>query len=151
MRLKSWFLGMVRRFWIGGFIPRFLRPFRPRSAIATIRSAFRRRRHVALSGTMRGSVAEARARHVRRQKIRNAVRFSPRIGTLEPRVMLSANDGSSNPNSTYTFLADTFLTGVADVLEISSETDAGHQWGVIKRRSDSGLTELERFRGYQNV
>ena len=150
MRLKSWFLGMVRRFRLGGFIPRFLRPFRPRSAVATIRGCFRRRRQGgALPGTMQGNTAEARARKARRQKIRNAVRFSPRIGTLEPRVMLDANDHVSTAwHESHTFQT---TGGAADVLQISSVNEGGHQWGVISSLSGPTVTVLQRFRGYETV
>ena len=99
MHLKSWFLALVRRFRSGGFIPRFLRPFRPRSAFATIRGCFRRRRHggaeaASTTGKVEGKrrgVMLTRAQRARRRKSHHALWFAPQMAMLEARVMLTAD------------------------------------------------------------
>ena len=123
MRLKSWFLGMVRRFRLGGFIPRFLRPFRPRSAFATVRSCFRRRRHGGrtsplgkVAGKRRG-VTLTRAQKARRRKSQHAVWFSPQMAMLEARTMLSASEGRTP--QTFAFIDSALGDEAAIVADIT--------------------------------
>ena len=155
MRLKSWFLGLVRRFRLGGFIPRFLRPFRSRSAFATLRGCFRRRRYggaEAASATGKGGgkhrgVMLTRAQKVRRRKSHHALWFAPQMAMLEARAMLSASDGRTS--QTFAFI-DNALGDEAAIVASLPSTPGFHS--VVLDAGQDQLSQItEALRGQSDV
>ena len=118
MYFRSWLLGLVCRFGFSGLQRRILRTLRPRFSGVAMTSLFRRG-HVA---TGRGS--RNRAERSRWRKRVQALRFSPHIATLEPRMMMATSQGTG-VSDTYTFVA----SGLADTIFIEeSSTTPGSGW-----------------------